>query len=170
MTATERSKQWRLEHGERYREALRAWRAKNPQYMRDYRRKNRSKIAEQMTQWREENAVHVKKYNDNARVVKRDERAKQFKSWRLRNLDKRNQTEALRRARRRSATIGDLTDIAKVYERAKWWAKWFTVEVDHVISLAKGGTHEAKNLQIIYDYENRRKGVNPGYKPRVVFV
>lgn len=77
---------------------------------------------------------------------------------------------AIRRARKRATTIGDLTDIAKVYERRDWWRRFFPVEVDHVISLARGGTHEAKNLQIIYDFENRRKYARSDYKPRVVFV
>jgi hypothetical protein len=77
---------------------------------------------------------------------------------------------SIRRARKRAATIGDLTDIAKVYDRRNWWRQWFPVEVDHVISLARGGTHEAKNLQIIYDFENRRKHARSDYKPRVVFL
>jgi 5-methylcytosine-specific restriction endonuclease McrA len=76
----------------------------------------------------------------------------------------------LRRARLRAATIGDLTDIHKIYERCHWWKQWFDVVVDHVISLARGGTHEAKNLQIIYRFENEKKGSRLDYKPRVIFT
>lgn len=76
----------------------------------------------------------------------------------------------IRRARLRAATIGDLTDIHKIYERCHWWKQWFDVVVDHVISLARGGTHEAKNLQIIYRFENEKKGARQDYKPRVVFT
>jgi len=70
----------------------------------------------------------------------------------------------------RAATIGDLTEIAKVYERAKWWRQWFDVAVDHIIPLSKNGTHEASNLQIIYAFENAIKHTNSEYKPRVVFM
>ena len=77
---------------------------------------------------------------------------------------------ALRRARKRATTVGDLRDIQKVYDRCQWWRKWFDVAVDHIIPLSKGGTHEAKNLQIIYSFENNKKHARSDYKPRVVFV
>jgi HNH endonuclease len=89
--------------------------------------------------------------------------------WRKANPAKHRAAQALRYARQRLATIGDLTDIAKVYERAAELRQWFEVEVDHIKPLAKGGTHEASNLQIIYAYENRRKHALAGYKVRVIF-
>lgn len=98
----------------------------------------------------------------------------QIQEWKKANPDRvkilRNRGNGIRRARERSATIGDLTDIAKVYDRAKWWQKWFDVVVDHTVSLARGGAHEAKNLQIIYRFENEKKGTRSDYKPRVIFA
>jgi hypothetical protein len=76
----------------------------------------------------------------------------------------------LRHARKKAVTIGDVTAIAKVYDRARWWKQWFDVDVDHITPLSKGGMHEATNLQIIYGFENNRKYNNPSYKPRVIFV
>jgi 5-methylcytosine-specific restriction endonuclease McrA len=76
---------------------------------------------------------------------------------------------ALHYARKRRATIGDLAAIRAKYKRAHELRRWFDVEVDHIVPLARGGAHEASNLQIIYTYENRRKHACLGYKPRVVF-
>jgi 5-methylcytosine-specific restriction endonuclease McrA len=98
----------------------------------------------------------------------------QVQEWKKANPDRvkilRNKGNGIRRARERLAAIGDLTDIAKVYERAKWWQQWFDVVVDHTISLARGGAHAAKNLQIIYRFENEKKGTRSDYKPRVIFA
>lgn len=82
----------------------------------------------------------------------------------------RNKSWAKWNALKRNATIGDLTEIAKVYERRSWWGQWFDVVVDHIIPLACGGTHEAKNLQIIYRFENSRKFQSLNYKPRIIFT
>jgi 5-methylcytosine-specific restriction endonuclease McrA len=82
----------------------------------------------------------------------------------------RSAKEGKRRAMKRNVTVGDLTAIAKIYERAKEWRQWFDVVVDHIIPLIKGGTHEASNLQIIYGFDNARKHDSLTYKPRVVFL
>jgi hypothetical protein len=81
----------------------------------------------------------------------------------------RNKSWAKWNALKRKVTVGDLTEIAKVYERRSWWGQWFDVVVDHIVPLFHGGTHEAKNLQIIYRFENSRKGRSLNYKPRVIF-
>jgi 5-methylcytosine-specific restriction endonuclease McrA len=83
---------------------------------------------------------------------------------------RRQRNEAKRRARTRAATIGDLTDIQKIYDRCNELRQWFKVVVDHIIPLALGGAHEASNLQIIYGFENARKGIRPDYKPKVIFT
>ncbi len=77
---------------------------------------------------------------------------------------------ARRRALQRKVTVGGLKAIIKIYKRAQWWKQWFDVVVDHIIPLSKGGEHSAKNLQIIYAFENARKGSSLTYKPSAVFL
>jgi hypothetical protein len=77
---------------------------------------------------------------------------------------------AARRARLRLVTVGDLTEISKVYARCAVLRKWFDVCVDHIVPIAKGGTHEPSNLQIIYSLENCEKRDRMDYKPRVIFA
>jgi HNH endonuclease. len=67
-------------------------------------------------------------------------------------------------ALKRNAPIGSLKAIVKVYAQCRWWKKWFNVEVDHIIPLARGGSHSAENLQIIFTSENRRKRASLAYK------
>ena len=84
-----------------------------------------------------------------------------------------HKTIAMNRARevkKRNVTVGDLTAIAGIYEKAAWWRRWFDVVVDHRIPIAKGGTHEVSNLQIIYRSENAEKLARLDYNPKVVFL
>jgi 5-methylcytosine-specific restriction endonuclease McrA len=97
-----------------------------------------------------------------------------FKAWRQRNAKKwcdySRRGNAKQEALRRGVTIGDLVEIRKVYDRRAWWGQWFDVVVDHIIPFARGGTHEASNLQIIYRRENELKWTKSDYKPRVIFL
>ncbi len=95
--------------------------------------------------------------------------------WRENNPEQfRSQSQkacAKRRALSRNATIGDLTEIAKVYSRAQELRNLrFNVQVDHITPLSKGGAHEPSNLQILYAYENMRKGNSLTYIPEVIFT
>jgi hypothetical protein len=162
----EKSKQWRLENPERYKKFLREWRLKNPDYKQTYVQKNRDKIDEQMREWRSKNPAKIAKQSRQWKLKNQDKIRAQNRLWRFNNPARRNNAQA----RRRAAPVGDLIEIAKVYERARWWKQWFAVVVDHVIPLSKGGAHDAKNLQIIYGFENSRKHNNVNYKPRVIFV
>jgi 5-methylcytosine-specific restriction endonuclease McrA len=77
--------------------------------------------------------------------------------------------QARRRARQRNAQIGDNAAIRKIYARSQELRKWFDVVVDHKVPLSKGGAHSAENLQIIYAFENIRKGTRLDYIPSIVF-
>jgi 5-methylcytosine-specific restriction endonuclease McrA len=74
-----------------------------------------------------------------------------------------------RRAKKRN-TLRSLVEIEKIYVRAAELRQWFDVVVDHIIPLAKGGAHAPDNLQIIYAYENARKGTQLDYTPDIVFL
>lgn len=104
-------------------------------------------------------------YQKNAEKIKA-----KVSRWYYANQDRAKAYHAIQKARERCATIGDLTAIAKVYERCVWWRQWFDVVVDHIVPFAKSGSHEASNLQIIYASENLHKHAKLNYKPKVVFV
>lgn len=130
------------------REYQRNWKAK-------YRSENREKYNAYMRDYNSKN-------RDKYRAVN--------KAWSIKNKDKVVAISAVKRARKRNATVGCRKAIAKVYERARWWKQWFDVAVDHIIPLVKDGKHTASNLQIIYAYENCRKKDSLTYRPRVVFL
>jgi HNH endonuclease len=138
-------------------------------YLTKWRKENQEKIRKYNAEWRKANpnkvkAHHAKSYKTNYSKVRKHQ-AEYFKQ----NRSKFRANTVAYKARKRLATIGDLTDMAKIYERAEELRQWFDVVVDHIIPWAKGGTHEASNLQIIYASENRRKYDKLDYKPRVIF-
>jgi 5-methylcytosine-specific restriction endonuclease McrA len=100
---------------------------------------------------------------NNRRRAKR--KYKRSEKGRLKNCVHAAKRNALKRCR----TVGDLFAIEKVYARAQELRQWFDVVVDHIVPLAKGGAHSPENLQIIYAFENERKGARLDYKPRVIF-
>lgn len=165
MTNTEKSRRWREKIGpEAYRACRRRLYAKNPVKKlasnKRWRDKNPDKNLDSWKRWRAKN-----REGHNAYLMKRYYEKKEH----CRAIGRR--LSGMRRARKRVVTIGELTDIAKVYERCAELGQWFKgLVVDHIIPLARGGAHEAKNLQIIYDFENRRKGSRLDYKPRVIFA
>ncbi len=135
-------------------------------YSRDWRKRNPGRHAATNKAYRQRHPERVAAYN------KRRKAQNGYawdKAYREKHRPKLQAKWSKRRAMQRAATIGDLTEIAKIYEAAKWWRQWFDVQVDHIIPLARGGAHEASNLRVIYGYENRRKQATGTYKPRVIF-
>lgn len=86
---------------------------------------------------------------------------------------KRRQLNARRRARKQQAYVADVAPIA-IYERDEWTCKicgldvnrdqavpWpFAPTIDHIIPLAKGGTHEPDNVQCAHFICNSMKSDN----------
>lgn len=108
--------------------------------------------------WRERNVEHRKQYN--AERQKRDD-VKERKAY----------SQRLRKARMR-AQAGDNAEIHKIYAEAMRVQKLVSccpvfdlpelgkkIHVDHIRPLARGGKHEASNLQILPIGINMRKGV-----------
>ncbi len=154
---------------------------KNARWMRKWRAAHPEESRERGRKWRIDNPERAKEMDRRSRENNRDRRVAYTTKWNANNPDKRSVYKkkwesdnpgyhVARDAKQRLVTVGDLTAIAKVYERAKWWRRWFDVAVDHIIPLSRSGTHEANNLQIIYTFENCRKGARLDYKPRVVFT
>jgi 5-methylcytosine-specific restriction endonuclease McrA len=165
MTNTEKSRRWREKIGA---DGYRAY--KRSQYA-----KHREHILAKNKRWEKQRDPEKRKeyYREYYRK-NREQYLKYQKSWRDENPERTNITarkaSSMRRARKRLATIGDLTDIAKIYARCADLRQGFKgLVVDHIVPLCRGGMHEASNLQIIYDFENRRKADKLNYKPRVIF-
>ncbi len=135
-------------------------------YSKAWRKRNPGRHAANNKAYRERHPERVAAYNKRRRSENGHAWDKTYKN---NHREKLRAKWSKRRAVKRGVTIGDLTAIAKVYEAAKWWRQWFDVQVDHIVPLAKGGTHETSNLRIIYGYENRRKQATNTYKPRVIF-
>jgi hypothetical protein len=163
-------KNYYQENKEAVKEKVSKWYYANLERVKEYRRKKKE-------QWRKD---HPRKIPKSRTQIRKDYAARckvrnpkwayeNLKRWRAKNMHKTMAMNMARQARRRQVMVGDLTDIAKVYERARWWRQWFDVVVDHRIPLACNGTHEAGNLQIIYKSENSKKGARLGYTPKVIF-
>lgn len=119
--------------------------------------------------WRKNNPELARARDKRKRVKYRVERAHLKYLWDQTHPEICRAHEALRRARKRNAAIGDFSAIARIYARARELRQWFDVVVDHIIPLAKGGAHAPGNLQIIYRLENLSKGTRLDFVPSVIF-
>jgi 5-methylcytosine-specific restriction endonuclease McrA len=156
--------------------------AKRDWGQRDYAA-NREKYIARAKQWQKDHPERTYAKSKRYRAKYRERYNAAQKRWADNNSEKRKEIAhrsyrkygtyhvRLRQLRQKLVTVGDLTDIEKVYHRCAELRQWFTgLVVDHIIPISKGGTHEPNNLQIIYDFENRRKNARLDYKPKVVFV
>jgi len=148
-----------LKHREAFLKYKKSWFQKNRARMRELTKKyyveNRKEICDKVRSYRQAN---------------KEKCAVRNRKWVLSNKGRSLSIKRKYKVSKRGATIGDLTAIAKVYERAAHLRKWFDVAVDHIVPISKGGAHEVSNLQIIYGFENNRKHNNVNYKPKVVFA
>lgn len=136
----DRCRKWRLENLDRERESGRLWRLENPERYRARR-----------AVWCLRNLELYREYR---------------KRWILKNPEKRRATVALYRDRKRGAggsyTAADIARIFKL-QKAKCAHSWCKAslkagyEIDHIISIAKGGSNWPTNLQLLCQPCNRHK-------------
>jgi 5-methylcytosine-specific restriction endonuclease McrA len=172
----EKWRQWtqqsRTNNREHFNANQREYRRRNPAMVKEQRRRyylkdKANRLANGLDYYKNpEQRERMRKY----RLEHREKAKVTIKKWMKENQGRFASYGAARRARKRALTVGELTGIQKIYERAKELRQWFYVVVDHIIPLSKGGTHEVSNLQIIYEFENRRKRSRLDYKPAVVFL
>jgi 5-methylcytosine-specific restriction endonuclease McrA len=145
-------------------------------YFREWNEKNKAKRVKYSQEWKKRHPEFkpdpekVRGWYAKYRRNNRDKTRAAIARWAKNNLHKRCASAARRRARMGDGSFRKNEQIDRIYARAQWWRKWFDVVVDHVIPLAKGGTHTADNLQIIYAFENTKKHARLDYKPRIVFL
>ena len=95
---------------------------------------------------------------------KRYRKSSAYRAQKARNIPAARARQALRRAKKKSAKVGDLRSIAKIYARAaELRALGWDVQVDHRVALANGGEHAPDNLRIISAFDNLRKGARVEY-------
>lgn len=179
-----------------WREASARYRKSHPSQFRKWQLSNRKLFCLYSKKWRERNPEKVKQQEIKRRTLNRAaylawkrainvKNRHKNKQYRLKNTDKiRAYAKRFyrkhrarytcyaqtRRARLMKSTITkNLKAIERIYARALELRKWFDVCVDHIVPLAKGGSHCPSNLQIIYKSENLVKATRLDYKPRVIF-
>lgn len=145
---------WRRKNWERFKALKKSWRLRHREQRRPilaeakrrYRQKYRARVAAYEAQYRRKNRDRINAHN-------RSERGR-LKS---------RKASAIRRARKRAATIGPV-DFKAIYKRdgGRCWICWRTlplqlVHFDHVIPLAKGGEHSEDNLRVACQPCNDRK-------------
>jgi 5-methylcytosine-specific restriction endonuclease McrA len=125
-------------HREKRRIAAKKYYSENKHLWSEYHQANYSKMAERKRavskKWREDNPERYRQ---------------QMRDWLEKNLDKHNEHARQRRARLRQATIAQVTtrDIRKLmHSRCIYCGSAENITVDHVIPLARGGSHSIGNL------------------------
>ncbi len=148
-------------------ELSRLRKAANPErakaYANDYLKRNPDKRREAMRRWREKNPDWRRQWN-----AANPEKAK---AWDRANPDKVREKYLRRRALKRAVTVGEV-DLEALWvtnegrcqlcgdpiDRSLKGPHPMSASVDHIIPLAKGGTHEQSNLQWTHLVENQIKG------------
>jgi hypothetical protein len=114
------------------------WREKNADRRREYHAQGRFREARRL--YKKANPEVVNLYN-----AKR--RARKYGSMAELSPDERSRIDAIYRQR----------DVVSEWTGLKY-------EVDHIIPLARGGTHHPDNLQLLTEAENRSKGASSAPK------
>jgi 5-methylcytosine-specific restriction endonuclease McrA len=108
--------------------------------------------------------------NDYPHGIKEQERVKaEYREWYFEHSEWRIHATQSLRARKLGRRVGERDAILKVYARARaanaipcHWCKRLTEpgdrEVDHIVPLARGGDHMARNLSIVCRNCNQAKG------------
>lgn len=140
-----RSRDWSVNHPGRFKEirsgVYRRWYNNNPDYHRKWRLKNKEKLEANRREWEKNNRGKLAYKASRRRAIKRQR-----------------------------SVAGESKLILRIYKRAEQLRRWFNVCVDHITPLSRGGSHIPSNLQIIYRWDNERKGSKLDYQPRVVFL
>lgn len=153
---------------ERKREAVRRWRAANPEKALEAARRWKEENPEHSRLWHNANPQSRREANRRWQAANPDKQRRSIQRWREAHPDRLLALSAKRRAMEKRATVGDLDAIAAVYERARSAARVRCAycgkypkpgerHVDHKIPLARGGAHSAENLCITCAGCNLRK-------------
>jgi 5-methylcytosine-specific restriction endonuclease McrA len=133
-----------------------------------YRSANKHKIAAAK---REHQAANAKRLNEISRSYYRENRNvlrpkmnAYMKGFRLRHPEKHAEKEARRRAQKKLTQV-EKVDYRQILEDSRGLCgicrkplDLFGIDFDHIVPLARGGSHTRQNLQATHSYCNRAKG------------
>lgn len=168
-------REWGVKHPDRVREGFKRWVAKNEDRYRTnsklWRLSNLDKKRVANAKWQEENREKAREsvrrhYRNNLDLMRIKRRAKRLKhierekaysiAWAKANPEKRVAREAKRRAQKRGST-GTFTDvdISSIFKAQRGKCGYCRLKlrkkyhVDHIKALARGGSNDRTNLQIL---------------------
>jgi 5-methylcytosine-specific restriction endonuclease McrA len=148
-----RSKQWHEQNREKANAYVRKWNAKNPEYYRKHYEKNKDKILVYAKRWYQANKEHRnllsnQHYENNKKHV-----SDMLKRRRKEHPETFQLKDSKRRALKQSTTIEPITKIQWQYIKmfynhrcAYCGNKPRQLTMDHIIPLAKEGTHTLSNI------------------------
>lgn len=170
----EQMRAWRAANAERDRESLRSWRAANPEKVAMQQQRQRAKEAgmrdeinarrraeydsEKMSAYRRDY------YARNRERILAHKKAKYLADGE-RERERQVAYGALRRARKRGSGVVETIDRAAIIARDKSRCHLCgkrvpkaQIHLDHIVPLAAGGEHTARNLAVAHSSCNTRKG------------
>ena len=175
---------YRSRNRDKFREYYKKYRENNPEKVRErlkaWREENAEEIAEKKKAHYQENIDHYREYKREYHQKNADRLTEKTLQWQRDNPDKVHIKAQRRRARLREAFVEDVNPFI-VLERDNWEChlcggsidpslkspERMSWSIDHVIPLAKGGTHEYSNCKAAHRVCNSRKGASLDYVPNV---
>lgn len=173
-------KLWREKNKEKVREDKKKWAAENPEkvfqirhrgYWRDIEL-SRSKARQKAKARYAKNKTAALLASSRWASHNPEKKRACWLSWALRNGDRIRATASARRAKKRAATIGNTSTIlewikeirSKPFTRCHWCGTKVSgsnIHFDHVVALAKGGSHSIDNLCVSCQPCNSKKYTKP---------
>jgi hypothetical protein len=171
-----------LENRDKIRERSAKWRAENPAWAsaqnRAWKAANRKKSNDTIRAWKAANPEKVIAQNRAWYVANKQRSNALTRAWRTANPEKMKAQSHRRRARKHFATVAPPSELRAI---AAWQSRireltivncyWCSAEVnpskngkwhiDHIVALARGGSHSAENLCIACVNCNKRKHAKP---------
>ena len=130
-------------------------------YHAQYYRDRKELLCARARKWREDNIDHVKAQAARYHKEHREECVERVRKWRIKNPEKRAEEGRRRRARKHGTKV-DIRERLKPPDRCKCYICGMRIKrgethLDHIVPLAKGGSHTQYNTTWACADCNRKK-------------